>query len=115
MNMAVVLKSLDNTTSLIKKSEITKKSLSALGADFEEMNSDDLAKFRINNGVKIKKLSVGKLSQVGIKEGFIITSIDKKKVSSTQDITNLLENKSGTVLIEGFYPNGARAYYGFSL
>lgn len=115
MNMAVVLKSLDNTTSLVKKSEITKKSLSALGADFEEMNSSDLAKFRINNGVKIKKLSVGKLSQVGIKEGFIITSIDKKKVSNTQDITNLLENKSGTVLIEGFYPNGARAYYGFSL
>ncbi|MDP1802313.1 MAG: trypsin-like peptidase domain-containing protein [Bacteroidota bacterium] len=115
MNMAVVLKSLDNTTSLIKKSEITKKSLSALGADFEEMNADDLAKFRINSGVKIKKLSVGKLSQVGIKEGFIITSIDKKKVSTTQDITNLLENKSGTVLIEGFYPNGARAYYGFAL
>jgi hypothetical protein len=27
----------------------------------------------------------------------------------------LLENKTGTVLIEGFYPNGARAYYGFAL
>ncbi|MEO6302795.1 MAG: trypsin-like peptidase domain-containing protein [Bacteroidia bacterium] len=115
MNMAVTLKSLDNTTSLIKKSEITKKSMSALGADFEEMSVDELTKFRINNGVKIKKLSVGKLLQVGIKEGFIITSIDKKKVSSTQDITNALENKTGTVLIEGFYPNGARAYYGFAL
>ena len=115
MIMAATLKSLDNTTSLIKKSEIIKKSMSALGADFEEMSADELAKFRINNGVKIKKLSTGKLAQVGIKEGFIITSIDKKKVSSTQDITNSLENKSGTVLIEGFYPNGARAYYGFSL
>ncbi|MCE3230044.1 MAG: hypothetical protein K0S32_4595, partial [Bacteroidetes bacterium] len=27
----------------------------------------------------------------------------------------LLSNKSGAVLIEGFYPNGARAYYGFEL
>ena len=115
MNAAVILKSLDNTTSLIKKSEITKKSMSALGADFEEMSSDELTKFRINNGVKIKKLANGKLAQVGIKEGFIITSIDKKKVANIQDITNSLENKAGTVLIEGFYPNGARAYYGFAL
>jgi S1-C subfamily serine protease len=115
MNIAAVLKSLDNTTTLIKKSEVTKRSLTALGADFEEMTSDQLAKLRINNGVKIKKLVAGKLLQVGIKEGFVITSIDKKKVSNTADITNLLENKTGTVLIEGFYPNGARAYYGFAL
>lgn len=115
MNIGAVLKSLDNTTSLVKKSEVIKRSMSALGADFEEMTNDELAKLRINNGVKIKKLMAGKLLQVGIKEGFIITSIDKKKVSSTSDITNLLENKTGTVLIEGFYPNGARAYYGFAL
>ena len=115
MSIEATLKSLDNTTSLVKKSELVKKSMSALGADFEEMTSNELAKFRINGGVRIKKLVVGKLAQVGIKEGFIITSIDKKKVSNTQDITELLENKSGTVLIEGFYPNGARAYYGFVL
>ena len=70
MIMAATLKSLDNTTSLIKKSEIIKKSMSALGADFEEMSADELNKFRINNGVKIKKLSTGKLAQVGIKERF---------------------------------------------
>ncbi|MDO9001747.1 MAG: trypsin-like peptidase domain-containing protein [Bacteroidota bacterium] len=115
MNREVILKSLDNTTTLIKKSELIKKSFSALGASFEEMSAGELAKLRINNGVKIKKLIDGKFAQIGIKEGFIITSIDKKKVSNIQDITNLLENKSGTVLIEGFYPNGARAYYGFSL
>jgi len=115
MNIAAVLKSLDNTTTLIKKSEVTKRSMTALGADFEEMTSDELAKLRINNGVKIKKLVAGKLLQVGIKEGFVITSIDKKKVSNTVDITNLLENKTGIVLIEGFYPNGARVYYGFVL
>jgi Do/DeqQ family serine protease len=115
MNLSATLKSLDNTTSLVKKSEVIKKSISALGAEFEEMTTTDLTKFRLENGVKIKKLSAGKLAQVGIKEGFIITSIDKKKVSTVQDITNLLENKSGTILLEGFYPNGARAYYGFAL
>ena len=115
MTFDAVLKSLDNTTSLVKKSDAIKKSLFVLGAEFEEMKTEDLARLRINNGVKIKKLSEGKLVQIGIKEGFVITSIDKKKVSSTKDITNLLENKTGTILIEGFYPNGARAYYGFTL
>jgi hypothetical protein len=27
----------------------------------------------------------------------------------------MLENKTGGVLIEGMYPNGMRAYYGFGL
>ncbi|MBA3663754.1 MAG: Do family serine endopeptidase [Bacteroidetes bacterium] len=115
LNLEVVLKTLDNTTRLVKKSEIINNSVTALGADFIEVSSDELSKLRIENGVKINKLNNGKLAQVGIKEGFIITSIDKKKVSKVDDIKTLLSNKSGAVLIEGFYPNGARAYYGFEM
>jgi len=115
VNLAVVLKSLDNTTRLVKKSEIINKSITALGAEFSELDISELAKLRLENGVRITKLSNGKLAQVGIKEGFIITSIDKKKVSKVDDIKNLLSNKSGAVLLEGYYPNGARAYYGFEL
>lgn len=115
MNVNVVLKSLDNTTRLIKKSEITANSVNALGADFLEADNEELAKLRIASGVKVGKLTNGKLAQVGIKEGFIITSIDKKKVASVDDIKNILSNKTGAVLLEGFYPNGTRAYYGFEL
>ncbi|MGZ3921882.1 MAG: Do family serine endopeptidase, partial [Bacteroidia bacterium] len=115
LNLAVVLKTMDNTTRLIKKSEIVKQSVNALGAEFTEVDNNELSKLRIGNGVKVGKLNEGKLAQVGIKEGFIITSIDKKKVSNVDDIKNLLSNKNGSVLIEGFYPNGARAYYGFEL
>lgn len=115
LNLAIVLKSLDNTTRLVKKSEIINKSVTALGAEFTEVDNNELAKLRIGNGVKIGKLMNGKLAQVGIKEGFIITSIDKKKVSNVEEIRARLTNKSGTILIEGFYPNGARAYYGFEL
>lgn len=115
LSMSVILKSLDNSTRLVKKSEIVNQSVSALGAEFQSVDNTELAKLRIGNGVKVGKLNNGKLAQVGIKEGFIITSIDKKKVSNVDDIKNLLSNKSGSVLIEGFYPNGARAYYGFEL
>jgi Do/DeqQ family serine protease len=115
MNLEVTLKSLDNTTRLIKKSEIVSKSVNALGAEFQEVDNNELAKLRIQSGVKVGKMSAGKLAQVGIREGFIITSIDKKKVANVNDITNLLGNKSGSVVIEGYYPNGARAFYGFDV
>lgn len=115
MNIAVTLKSLDNTTKLMSKTEIVNNSVNALGADFVKAEESELKRLRIENGVKIESLSVGKLQQIGLKPGFIITSIDKKKVNSPEDIKAILYNKSGAVTIEGFYPNGARAYYGFEL
>lgn len=111
----VVLKNKENSLGIIKKAEIFKTSVNSLGAEFEELNAEDLSKFNIAAGVKISKLQAGKLANAGIKEGFIITSVDKKKVTNIKDIQNLLENKTGGVLIEGMYPNGMRAYYGFGL
>ncbi len=113
--MPVVLKNKENSLGIIKKPEIFRTAVNSLGAEFEELNTEDLSKLNIPSGVKIAKLQAGKLANAGIKEGFIITSVDKKKVSNIKDIQNMLENKTGGVLIEGMYPNGMRAYYGFGL
>lgn len=115
MTVPVTLKNKENSFGMIKKPEINRTSINSLGAAFEELTSDDMAKYKIQGGVKIAKLESGKLAAAGIKEGFIITSVDKKKVNTIKDIQTLLENKSGGVLIEGIYPNGMRAYYGFGL
>jgi hypothetical protein len=45
----------------------------------------------------------------------IITSIDNKIVKNSEEVTNYLKEKKGGVLIEGIYPNGMRAYYGFGM
>jgi serine protease Do len=113
--LPVTLKTFDNTTNLVSKSDLIRKSVDVLGAEFEEMDQDELATFRLENGVKIRKLSPGKLAQVGLQAGFIVTSIDKKKVSSAEDIKKMLGNRSGTVVLEGFYPNGMKAAYSFPL
>lgn len=113
--VSLTLKSLDNTTRLIKKSELSVKKSMALGAEFSDLNEDELAAMRIDNGVRIQKIGNGKLAQVGLQTGFIITSIDKKKARNAQEIKSMLESKSGTIAIEGFYPNGMRATYSFSL
>ncbi|HEX8515785.1 MAG TPA: Do family serine endopeptidase [Bacteroidia bacterium] len=109
----VVLKNKNGNTNVVEKAKI--EVVSALGATFEDINSNDMKKLGIEHGLKINKLGAGKLLSAGIKEGFIITNVDKKKISSVDDIKAALETKKGGVLIEGVYPNGMRAYYGFGL
>jgi S1-C subfamily serine protease len=60
-------------------------------------------------------MTAGKLRGAGVKNGFIITKIDGELVKSPEDLTAILKQKSGGILLEGVYPNGTRAYYGFGL
>jgi Do/DeqQ family serine protease len=115
INLPLTLKTFDNTTQLVKKSDLIEKKYLALGAEFSDLNEDELTALRIENGVKIQKAGNGKLAQVGIQSGFIITSIDKRKTRSAKELKNLLDNKTGSITIEGFYPNGMRATYSFGL
>jgi serine protease Do len=109
----LVLKNKNGGTEVNKEEKIETATL--LGATFEPISLEEKKKLHISNGLKIKKLESGKLFNSGIKENFIIMNIDKKPVDSLSDLTAILENKRGGVLIEGIYPNGMRAYYGFGL
>ncbi|GAB5539448.1 MAG: trypsin-like peptidase domain-containing protein [Salibacteraceae bacterium] len=86
-----------------------------LGALFSDIDESTKEKLGIDAGVRVTDIASGKMRSAGILEGFIITSIDEEKVSSKDHFFELLEAKSGGVLIEGVYPNGKRAYYGFGL
>lgn len=115
LNLPVTLKTFDNTTKLVKKNDLVKKSIQVLGADFINLDFNELSALHSENGVRIEKIGSGKLAQVGIQQGFVVTSIDRKKVSTVDDVQKLLGGKSGTVIIEGFYPNGMRASYSFGI
>jgi serine protease Do len=115
ISLPVTLKTLDNTTRLVKKTELKKYSVEELGVEFQDMEAEELSKFRLENGVRVSKLKAGKFAQVGIRENFIITSIDRKKVNSAEEAQRALENKKGNVIIEGNYTNGVRASYSFVL
>ncbi len=111
--MNLTFKSLNGDTKVEKKETAAINSL--LGASLEEITKQDKDDLGIKNGIKVVQLIGGKLRNAGIKEGFIITSIDRKPVSSVDDLMSILEDKKGGILIEGIYPNGMRAYYGFGL
>ena len=86
-----------------------------LGASFSPAPSELMKKLAINHGIQVTALKDGILMKAGIRQGFIITEVDKKPVHTTADIKQALINKSGGVLIGGIYPNRTRAYYGFGM
>lgn len=85
------------------------------GADLQPLSSEQLTKLGLLSGLQVRNLSNGKLKGAGIKEGFIITRVDRKPVQSAADVMSALSKKDGGVLIEGVYPNGLTAYYGFGM
>ena len=110
----VTLRNKEGGTTLAKVDR-SSTSLNLLGASFSEISSSDKSNLGINGGAKIARLEPGKLRSAGIKEGFIITSVDRKPVSSMSDLENALKGRQGGVLIEGVYPNGVKGYYGFGM
>jgi serine protease Do len=107
---SVVLKNLEGTTGLVKKSELTE----VLDAKLATVSSEEKTRLGIKNGVKVVSAGEGKFHEIG--EGFIITAINNNTVNSPEDVKNTLDKiKSGGVYIEGVYPNGTSAYYAFGL
>ncbi|MGB0526018.1 MAG: Do family serine endopeptidase [Flammeovirgaceae bacterium] len=103
------------------KTEIVEKEraevLSLLGAEFEVIDAKTAKQLNIEGGVKVTKLNAGKLKQqTAMREGFIITRIDKKNIQSIDDIKFFLQSREGGVLIEGIYEGDSEVYYyGFGL
>ncbi|MDX1628849.1 MAG: PDZ domain-containing protein, partial [Fulvivirga sp.] len=82
------------------------------GATFEKLSYEELEKLDLTNGVKISHIEAGKWKDAGLQQGFIITAIDKLSVESVEDLHNILENKQGGILVEGYYPQGERGVFG---
>ncbi|MEI6122854.1 MAG: Do family serine endopeptidase [Bacteroidota bacterium] len=112
-SFSVTLENREGTTEVTAPGSTTGKML--LGASFSEISQNEKSKLGLEYGVKITKLEKGKLYSAGIKENFIITSIDNKPVKSVSDIDKYLGNKQGGTLIEGIYINGMQAYYAFGM
>ena len=107
----IVLRNKAGSTDVVKASDAS----SALGAKLVPISNDLKKKFGLRGGVQVAGLSDGLLKSQGVKEGYIITQIDRKLVTEVEDVATILRNASGGVLIEGIYPNGVVAYYALGI
>ena len=115
LNIRVTLNDRNGQPTLASKEQRTL--LQMLGAEAEAISPEQAAKLDINGGVQLKRLYPGKLRKdTEIQEGFIITHVDKQAIKSIQQLTQLLEKKTGGVMLEGIYPDRAGThYYAFGL
>jgi Do/DeqQ family serine protease len=113
MQKDVLLKNRENSYDVVSTG--SPESIDMLGASFEMPALEIKERLGIDYGMQIVELRAGKLMNKGVREGFIITEIDKSPVRSTDDIENIIKKKRGGVLIEGVYPSGQRAYYAIGL
>jgi len=112
-SLEVLLRDRYGNTELKKRSEEELDMI--FGAKFEVLSDQEKSAFKVGNGVKIMDIGEGKFRRAGLKEGFIITHIDKQPVESLEDIKSILNAKSGGVLVEGFHQNGMPDYFGFGV
>jgi len=106
----VVLENSKGTTDIMKKEK--KEVLNLLGADFETIDEDLSKKMDIDGGVKVVRLYPGKIrKETQMREGFIITHIDGKKVKDIEDVADILEDKDGGVMLQGTYEDSPGKYY----
>jgi len=103
----VTLRNKNGDTDVVLENNLT------MGADFEVVSDQEKEKLEINNGIKITKLDKGKLKNAGMKEGFIITNVNKKPIYEVKDLKRELSYAKGGILVEGIYPNGEPAYFVF--
>jgi serine protease Do len=107
----LVLRNLEGSTQIVKKDDV----MELLGATFEPLSEREKQSLGIQNGIKVKSVKPGKFMKVGIREGFILTSVNKKPVGSVKDIASILKESEGGVIIEGVDKNGSRSYFAFGM
>lgn len=110
MELSATLKNKMGNTGIVKVTD--GKYSEKLGADFANIEAPEKKKLKLDGGVKVAKLKDGKLRDAGMRDGFIITQINKAKIKDVDDLYRQLEKpRKGGVLIEGVYPNGQSEFY----
>lgn len=88
-------------------------SFSTEGATFVELTEVEKEALGIESGVRLERLGEGKWSDSSIKEGFVIVKINRDPIEGLDDLRNAVAQPSGEgMLIEGYYPDGEKAFYG---
>lgn len=106
-SLSVTLQNKTGETKLLSRDDVDVSSL--LGGNFQTASSKLCKELDIRGGVQVTKISNGGLMQrARIKEGFVITHINDKAITSVDDLDRLSDKIRS---IDGVYPTGRAASY----
>ena len=110
MEFAVNLLNREGTTAIMRKGTV---SSDILGADFQSVPKIEKDKLGIKNGIRISNLRQGRMAGMGLSDGFIIISLNKKEYEKPDELIKDLEIVRGQIVIDGIFPNGGRGVFSF--
>lgn len=115
--LKVELKNRQGSTEIVKSD----LDLNLLGATFKPLDDKTKEKFGLDYGLIVSSTGKGKLSQAGVKNGYIILKVNNMKVSSDKDVETMISSvmdntdQNKVLWISGIYPDGKTAYYAIDL
>jgi len=111
----VTLRNRSGSTDIVEKE--SKDLVGLLGAELKTVDEQTASKLKLDGGVQVTRLYAGKLrNQTNIREGFIITKVNDKLVSDVKSFEEIMERKTGGVMLEGVYPDvPGTHYYAFGM
>lgn len=109
--LAVTLKNTAGNTAIVKRDDSAL--WNRMGAEFQDLAAEQANAMGLDGGVVVTRLYAGKLRQeTQMREGFIITHVNGRKVSSLDQLKSALEaHIAGGVLLQGRYPESDKTYY----
>ena len=106
----IILKNVAGNTSVVT-AEMTGESV--FGAKLASLGSTDKKEMNIDHGVKVVELSEGKFKDLGIKKGYVILSVNGKKVKNASEVRQYTNNESTLKSIGGIQSDGTVFSYQF--
>lgn len=114
--VSVKLLNPQGSTAVTKASSFTD-----LGCAFKKADEKLLKQLGLSAGVQVVDLGKGIASDAGVRNGFVITSINDVKVSRPEDVEKIYHSVIGqgdqdkVMIVRGVYPTGKRGIYALDL
>ena len=83
------------------------------GAKLEALSSEEMSSMNVDAGVKVLEVNKGKFKDIGMAPGYIILSVNGKKVKSPDDVRQYSDSGTKLRSIEGMLPDGTVLKYQF--
>jgi serine protease Do len=112
LTIPITLKNVAGNTKVVTASMEESENV-VFGAKIESLDSQDMNSLNIDSGVKVVEVNKGKFKDLGMAEGFIILSVNGKKVKSPDEVRQATNNGTTLKSIEGILPDGTMFNYRF--
>ena len=92
-----------------------------LGGAFQQLSDEKKKQYGVDYGIEVTGITSGKLKETGIAKGFIILTVNNRRVDSVETFEKMVEQTiqqnpdDRGLFMKGFYPNGKVRFYAIDL